>query len=291
MPEIAEIALTSEILSKYLKNQTMLSFNFISGRYSKKEPLGFSDFVDNLPMKVTKIDSVGKFMWFELKRKGDVSNWYIWNTFGLTGMWSLVEPKHCRAIIKFKTRNKSDVSTIYFADMRNFGTFKFSTDINALEKKISSLRPDFLKDDKFNLHKIQQYKIPIVKILMDQKKVGSGLGNYLVAEILYRARISPHKLGNKMTDNDIKRLTYWIKYVVKLSYMDNETEYMVNLAEEANKIKRQNYHPKIKLKEETFRFNIYRKKKDPYGNKVKAEKIVGGPHKGRTTYWVPAIQK
>ena len=174
--------------------------------------------------------------------------------------------------------------------MRNFGTFKFSTDREALNKKISQLRPDFLKDD-FDLDEIRGYKIPIVKILMDQKKVGSGLGNYLVAEILYRAGISPHRLGSKLSLADIKNLTYWIKYIVKLSYVDNHIGYMVNLDEEANRIKRKDYHPDIKLKERTFKFMVYRKKLDPYGNKVRVDKIVGAGGRMRGTYWVPAIQK
>ena len=32
MPEIAEIALTAEILNKYFKNKTLTSFDFVSGR-------------------------------------------------------------------------------------------------------------------------------------------------------------------------------------------------------------------------------------------------------------------
>ena len=64
----------------------------------------------------------------------------------------------------------------YFSDQRNFGTFKFTNDEKVLKKKIKELTPDFLKDENFNLEKIRKYKIPIVKILMDQKKVGSGLG-------------------------------------------------------------------------------------------------------------------
>lgn len=290
MPEIAEVALTAQILEKYLKNKTLTSFDFVTGRYTKKDPDGYADFLDALPLKVKRIDSRGKFLWFELvnpnQNKKDI--WYIWNTFGLTGMWALGdnEPKYVRAVLSFKTGR-----TAYFSDMRNFGTFKFSTDREQLEKKLDQLTPDFLKDDDFDLSPIQTYKMPIIKILMDQKKVGSGLGNYLAAEILYRAGISPYRLGTEFTKNDIKKLTRWIKYVVKLSYMDNHIGYMLNLEDEANKIKKINYHPDIKLKEKTFTFQIYRQKFDPYGNKVVAAKIVGPENKKRTTYWVPAVQK
>lgn len=286
MPEIAEVALTAEILKKYLHNQILVSFDFVSGRYTKTDPVGYQDFVKSLPMKVKNIDSRGKFMWFELiNPKNKNVHWYIWNTFGLTGMWSFYQAKHVRAVLSFENKLMA-----YFSDMRNFGTFKFTTDKTALEKKLEELSPDFLKDNHFSLDKIRNYDIPVVKILIDQKKVGSGLGNYLVAEILYRAHLSPHRLGSSLTKEEIKNLEYWIKYVVKLSYVDNYIGYMENLDEEARKIGRKNYHPNIKLAEKTFQFQVYRKKEDPYGNPVKAEKIVGPEGAMRTTYWVPAVQ-
>ena len=281
MPEIAEVALTAEILNKYFNKKKLTSFDFISGRYTKNDPVGYRDFIEDLPLEVKNIGSIGKFMWFELSKTKTGKRWYIWNTFGLTGMWSMYEPTHARAMLSFKNSKVA-----YFSDMRNFGTFSFSTDKEKLIKKLEDLSPDFLKDDDFDLSIIQSYKIPIVKILMDQKKVGSGLGNYLVAEILYRAKISPHRKGSQFTKEDIENLTYWIKYMVKLSYVDNHIGYMINLEDEANKIKKKKYHPDIKLKDNTFKFLVYRKKEDPHGNEVKAEKINGM----RTTYWVPNVQ-
>jgi formamidopyrimidine-DNA glycosylase len=181
----------------------------------------------------------------------------------------------------------SNNKVAYFSDMRNFGTFKFTTDEELLKKKLKELGPDFLKDD-VNLNLITKYKDPVIKILMDQKKIGSGLGNYLTAEILYRAKISPHRLCTDLSKTDIVNLTYEIKYMVKLAYVNNHIGYMINLETEADKIVRKNYHPDIKLKTTSeFEFQVYRQKTDPYGNKVIGEKIISG----RTTYWVPAVQK
>jgi formamidopyrimidine-DNA glycosylase len=208
-------------------------------------------------------------------------HWYIWNTFGLTGMWSFSKPDYVKAVLIF-----SNKKIAYFSDMRNFGTFKFSNDKKALDKKILKLTPDFLKDD-FDLSGITKYKTPVVKVLMDQTKMGSGLGNYLTAEILYRAKISPHRKCDKLSEKDIKNLTYWIKYMTKLSYTDNHIGYMIDLEDEAEHIPRKKYHPEIKLKNKDFQFEVYHQKTDPHGNPVKAEKIISG----RTTYWVPAVQK
>lgn len=286
MPEIAEVALTAEILEKYLLGKKLESFDFVGGKYTRTSPVGYDDFIEDLPLTVKEINSRGKFLWFELGNSKNNCTWYIWNTFGLNGMWSFEEQNYTKAVLTF-TNGK----TAYFSDMRNFGTFKFSQSLPDLESKLESLSPDFLKDEDFDISKISNIKMPIVKILMDQKKVGSGLGNYLVAEVLYKAKLSPHRLGTELSKSDIDRLTKAIKYIVKLSYVDNHIGYMVELEKEASKIGRINYHPDIKLKNKTFRFKVYRKKTDPLGNKVEAEKIVGsGPNK-RTTYWVPAVQK
>lgn len=282
MPEVAEIALTSEILLKYFKNKILESLHFVEGRFSKNSPPGFDDFNKALPLKVKNISSKGKFLWWDLVEIDNENNhWYIWNTFGLSGMWSLFEPKYNKAELTF---NNNKVA--YFSDLRNFGTFKFSNSYDLLEKKLKSLAPDFLKED-FDIYKINKYNIPIVKILMDQKKVGSGLGNYLVAEILYRAKISPHRNGKEINDDELENLEYWIKYMVKLAYTDNHIGYMVNLENESEFIKRKNYHDDIILKKKEFEFQVYRKKFDPKGNPVKADNII----KGRTTYWVPDVQK
>src|SRR5580704_2221736 len=102
MPEVAEIALTAEILSKQFHGETLISFDFVSGRFLKNSPPGFDDFIKVLPLKLKRIDSKGKFMWFVLGDPEDSQNkWYIWNTFGLTGMWSLHPSKTIRAILTF----------------------------------------------------------------------------------------------------------------------------------------------------------------------------------------------
>lgn len=288
MPELPEIALTAEILNARLKNKIIESFEFITGRFGpgRTKPDGHKKFINSLPLQIKKVNSKGKFLWFYLVDPENPENyWYIWNTFGLTGAWSFVDDDHDRLVVTFK-----DSSIIaHYSDMRNFGTFKFSQNQDDLKEKIKTLSPDFLKDENFDISKVTKYKQPIVAILMDQKKIGSGIGNYLAAEILYRARISPHRPGNSLTENDIANLTYYIKYMVKLCYLDGGTEYMGHLEKYVNRLPRKNYHPDIKIlkKDKKILFSVYQQDHDPYGNPVKRDKII----KGRTTYWVPALQK
>jgi formamidopyrimidine-DNA glycosylase len=286
MPEVCEVALTAEILNAKMKGKTITGLEFFAGRYGpeRSKPKGYDEFIELLPMKVCKIDSKGKFLWFDLVNTKK-EHWYVWNTFGMTGKWSFKIQKFG----KCRITTTSDKLTLYYSDMRNFGTFKFSNDKAELDKKILSLSPDFLKDDNFDLTSMRKYKKSVMSVLTDQKKVGSGIGNYLIAEILYFAKISPHRKCNTLTDHEIKELTYYIKFMIKLCYLNGGSEYMGHLEKETARIPRVNYHPDIQIKGNTdkFLFTVYQQKKDPLGNKVKAEK----GEKGRTIYWVPDVQK
>jgi len=285
MPEVSEIALTAEILEKKIRNKKIVSFDFVSGRYGpgRTEPVGFEDFagaLDVKPMKLLNVMTKGKFLWFVFK---GTEEFYVMNTFGLTGMWSLFKARNTRAVLTF-----ADGTEVFYSDPRNFGTFKFTSDRKVLQKKLNELAPDWLKEQTQNLSKIKSVNKNIVEILTDQKLIGSGIGNYLVCEILYRAKLSPRWKGPSLSTSDVKNLVHWIQYMVKLSYVSNHIGYMVNLDEEAVKLKRKDYLPDIKLKksDEEFEFSVYRKKIDPLGNPVRIEKI-----KDRSIHWVKAVQK
>ncbi len=121
---------------------------------------------------------------------------------------------------------------------------------------------------------------------MNQKLLGSGIGNYLVAEILYRAKISPHKLISDFDKELSYKLSKSIKYTVKLSYISNKTGYMFNLEPYLDNHKFKNYHQDVEINDR-FKFLVYGKTKDPFGNNVTREKIIDG----RTTHWVKKLQK
>jgi formamidopyrimidine-DNA glycosylase len=133
--------------------------------------------------------------------------------------------------------------------------------------------------------------------MMEQNKkngIGSGLGNYLVPEILYRAKISPHRHVGDLSKKDVENLLDSMKYIIKLCYVTNTTDYVSHLSKflktHRNKIKSgkfPNYISDIKIEDDKSDFKVYRKKIDEFGNKIIGEEII----KGRTTYWCPDVQK
>src|SRR5690606_11992285 len=91
-----------------------------------------------------------------------------------------------------------DKFSYVFEDLRNFGTLKLTDDKNEIFNKFDSMAPDLIRTKYSAQTLIQRFKEIkskklIVVLLMDQthKSVVSGIGNYMVAEILYRAKISP----------------------------------------------------------------------------------------------------
>lgn len=296
MPEIVEVCLTAEFMNTYFVNKVITSINIHGGRYLKKDPVGYNIIQNHLPLKITKIDSKGKFLWFELIDNNQ-NEFYILNTFGLEGMWGTKQEKHSHIQLKINTK-----LSLWFTDMRNFGTIKFSNTNDDLIEKLTELGPDLLKtsftDDEFivRVNNIcskaknkNAQKLKIVRVLMDQTTngIGSGIGNYLAPEILYRAKISPHTNICDLTKDQLHILSFNIKYTIKLSYETGKIGYIKKMDKSVEKLPRNNYHPDIKInKDDVFEFKVYRQKTDPHNNKVKADKIINE----RTTYWVPNVQ-
>jgi formamidopyrimidine-DNA glycosylase len=285
MPEVCEVTLTAQILEHKVKNHAIVKCTILSGRYTKHLPTNWHEFQKNMPYNIKAIRNKGKFLWFSLFHHQDieVNKMYIWNTFGLTGMWGFTKSKSSH--IEFELDNGFK---FWYSDSRNFGTMIFNPSRPETLAKVKSLAPDFLQSDNWNVAKAKKYNQQLVVILMDQKKIGSGLGNYLVAEILYRTKISPYQICSNMSEHQITSLTYWIKYVTKLCYINNHTGYMRYFEGEQDKIVKRDYHPDVIIPAGTeFQFDVYRRDVDSLGNKVLGDKII----KGRTTYWVPEVQK
>ncbi len=300
MPEGPEIIITTQYLKSKLKNKEVTSIKILSGN-TKTKLKGFHQLDKEYPLSITAIDSKGKFMWIELTNNNN-KKFYIMNTFGLTGEWGFYKQKHSK--IQFKIKSKTDQKTydLYFSDVRNFGTAIVTDDYDIVQQKIDKLAPDVLKTKLKDNDLVKMIKefienskadLNVVKVFLNQEAIVSGIGNYLIAEILYDAKINPHRSLDDLSIIEIKRLAHSIRKIVKLAYYDNKTGYMTQfsdfLAKHKERIKNKifpNYHPDIKLNE-VFEFKVYGRNEDDNKNKIKRDKIVGD----RSTYWAPDVQK
>ena len=269
MPEGPEVKTITDELVKILNNKTLTNISILGGRYKKNgNPEMFEEFISKLPMKINNVRCKGKFIWFELEY-----NWTIWNTLGMSAGWKLEPVKH--SDVKFVCEDLN----IWFTDQRHFGTLIFCNDCSKFNTKLSSLGPDLLSDDTITsdqfIKKIRKYpKNTLPKILMEQK-IFSGIGNYLKAEVLYAAKISPLRNIEDISDQELSLLFTSIKTIILNSYKCKGAT-IRNYSDLSNNDG--NY---------SFEFKVYNKKYDQFGNKVIKTKTKDG----RTTHWVSEIQK
>jgi formamidopyrimidine-DNA glycosylase len=316
MPEGPEVCILAQYLSTKLKDRLMGKLTILSGKYYSKFDLTNKELLsgsenDGLYI-IEKIDSKGKLMFFVLKNNKTNAYIYLTSHLGMGGFWSFKsDESNDRLKIEIKNTNNDKKYYLIYNDPRNFGNINILTNKNIFEQKLNNLAPDALKTDFNNILFIKWVKeflkksskrsnMYIANVLKEQTtKLGivSGIGNYLMAEILYDAKISPFRTIGSLTNIDLNTLAQSIKYIIKLSYYNNTTGYMTNFADfikiHKQKIddnKYPNYHPDIILKKtDKFEFKIYGKDLDPLGNIV--EKDITIDKQGRTTHWVPAIQK
>lgn len=293
MPEVPEVAITAQYLHHKLYNKYLTNINILNGRYINKGICGFNLIVHLLPAKFIKVDSKGKFMWCELESK-DITI-YMLITFGLTGKW-LYDITHNFCInIEFDIVDENNNSSkLCFSDQCDIGTIDMTTDKTVLLTKLNSLNDDLLKsvyshEDIANKFKQIKGNKKLINVLMDQKKsgIGAGIGNYLSAEILYDAKISPFRLIKDLQLNDIIRLVNSIKCIIKYSYSKTDLpflqqycNYLINI----NKFI--NYLPDVVINtDELFNYKVYKQNKNSLNNPVKID-----INNGRKVYWVPTVQ-
>jgi len=260
-PEGVEIRLMTHYINEQIikKGCKLLEVKVVSGRYlTHSLPKKYTEFNKALPLPLEPLQSKGKLIYMTF------GEWNIWITLGLTGHLITQEHKHTRVV--FKTSH----GDFYLDDSRNFGTLTFASTHKELEKKLSTIGPDMqdLTAAEFIeiIRKMKQDTI-ISLCLVSQKKV-SGIGNYLRAEILYEAEISPYRKLKDLSDTELKDILKAAHKITKKSY-DGQLK-----------------HPEHETLTYGYDFMVYMKEKDPKGNLVESDKLSDG----RTIWWVKAVQ-
>ena len=286
MPELPEIRLSVEqirplLIGNYLSKGTPLH----SGRYKNTPPEGLEKFSESFrkftdfgwevnKCLITEVDYKGKFVYF-----GFDNGWYLWNTFGMTGQWSLIPSKHACFELKFYN-SEGIFNTIYFNDPRHFGTIKFVKGVDKLKEKLATLgwEPFFHHKQEnwkqFLIKQLSKSDKPIGQLLLDQS-IFCGVGNYIRAEALYLAKISPWKISNKLSELEIISLRDAIISVVEESYKYQGatiSTYKTPFGENGKY---------------SSQFKVYKQKKDPNGYSIIREQTP----EGRSIFWCPEIQK
>ena len=267
-PEGSEVKLFGESLAQVVSGRDIISVDVISGRYKKSDVEGLDLLKARLPAKVVGVGVHGKFLYWIVSN--DV---FIYNTLGMTGSWSTTETKHSRVAFEM-----SGGVRVFFNDQRNFGTLKMVPGRQELVKKLKSLGPDMLSepvsDARFSEALMRKPDWTLAEAVMDQSII-AGVGNYVKAESLYRAQLSPHRTVSSLSPTDMSLLRQSIQQVLQEAYTRGGASIQTYRDFDGNE------------GEYSQRFLVYNQSQDPNGNAVVREQTADG----RTTHWVPAVQK
>ncbi len=297
MPEQPEVAQTVDQLYFLLINKIVLSIKGLRGKFleigetEQKENINSdsedeeqkttSNFLQNLPLEITDIFYRGKLVFFEFKGPNS-KKWWIVNSFRMTGGWRTDKDKY--SCVEFTLEPKTengvfDIDKVYYTDKRMLGTMEFIDESENIEKRINDFNYGFLgryiitlEDFKKNIKKSKTKGL--ASAIMDQRSICSGIGNYLLSEIFYDCKMYPHIKCNKLTNKNIIDLYNSSVSIITASYENGG----VSVEDFADIYGKKGKHQDL--------LKVYRKKIDPYGNKVVSEKC----NHGRKIFYVPGLQ-
>ena len=145
--------------------------------------------------------------------------------------------------------------------------------IEKLESLGHDLIAEDMDDDEFIMRMNAKAKWPLCKAIMDQSII-AGVGNYIKADSLWLARLSPNRLVGECSTEELISLKSCIRRVMLESLNSGGATIRTykNLDGEEG--------------EYGSRFLVYGRKEDPDGNPIIREETKDG----RTTHWCPSVQ-
>lgn len=289
MPEIAEVAINRDWLSSRLVGKQLHSMRFHPhSRYYNSDIANGDGALNILAVsirnfRVVEVGSKGKLLYIHLHAnqippmRAVVDRWLHIN-HGMSGGWKYPTfggpwdglGKHDA----WSITTQGGQETTYY-DARRFGTLKLLNSAEHLEA-LEKLGPDVLTATQEQIYGSiggGSHNQTIRQVLLNQNRV-SGIGNYLVSEILYRASVNPARKLGDVYIGEIQRIAFMAQVAAKDSY---------------------NYggctlhswrNPEGGKGEYQTRLSVYGREICPLQHKVTKEK----DGTGRTSYWCAECQ-
>lgn len=250
---------------------------------SKVPPEAIQDAVQG--RKVTGIGRKGKYWWIEF----DEAPW-LFGHLGMAG-WIREVPREGQDVKETRIREHGDAplydetgrprfmkmmltaedgGRVTFTDGRRLARMWLSENA-ATDKKINQIGPDVMEQPykPAELKAILAKRTAPIKALLLDQTLFAGVGNWIADEALYQALISPKREAKSLTDKEVKKLIEALKEIVEVA-----------VEVEADK-------EKLPV---TWMFH-HRWGGDKGVETIEGKEIVREQVGGRTTAWVPGVQK
>ena len=225
MPELPEVEITKRSLLKKVNKAKIVDIVINNKNLRYKIPITFSK--DLVGLKILKISRRSKYIIIHFKKK------ILLVHLGMSGKFLLKkinENQIFKTSFYYNLNLISKHNHIFFKlnnglvliynDVRRFGFFKLynTTKINKISfiRKLGIEPFSSLFDINYFEKFVKNKKKNIKNLLMDQSFI-SGLGNIYVNEVLFMSKIKPIRMCRKLNKNEIKKLIYNIKKILKFS--------------------------------------------------------------------------
>lgn len=258
MPEGPEIRVLGDQVRKAIVGKTITRVTAIADRPFTKI-LNYKKIIDGATIEA--VDTFGKRMIWAF-----TNGYYIEFMFGMTGTFSMLMSDHNR--IGFQLDNKQQ---IWYDDIRCFG----KVSVKACPYMSAGIDPFGFSYTWLSFSKrLKNNNKRLAETLLEQGVI-AGIGNYLRAEILYRCKLNPWRLCSSLEAPELHLLFAVIKQVMNESYKCGGCTLATYRHLDGGMGTFANH------------LQVYKKKTDPFGNKVVREV----DKTNRAMWWVPAVQQ
>jgi formamidopyrimidine-DNA glycosylase len=265
MPELPDVEHARRLAERSIAGKRIVKVATANDRivYHGVTPRRFASALRGRRVKTVR--RWGKHLWFELDRRP-------WPTlhFGMTGSFRLYRERRDRPRFWKLELLMDDGTRLAVPNMRRLGRIRLLND-PAREPPVSKLGFDPLlamPTATTFAAALSRRKAPIKAVLLDQS-FAAGVGNWIADEVLYQAHVAPHRRACNLGPDEAKRLRSCLGRIVRKA-----------VAVDADKYR----FPR------TWLFP-HRWGRRPDAATARGEKIIHQTIAGRTTAWVPAVQR
>jgi formamidopyrimidine-DNA glycosylase len=200
MPELPEVETIRRHLAPHLEGRTLQTLEILDERWCR--PLAPAELADVVTgRRVDRLSRRGKYLVWELEDDA-----YLLMHLRMTGTLLLDPagaPPYARAWLRFGEHD------LAYTDPRRFGTAELALGRQQREAFFAArlgLEPLADGFTGAHLHALARTsRAPVKAFLLDQKRV-AGVGNIYADEALFRARIHPLRLANRLTRTQVHTL-------------------------------------------------------------------------------------
>jgi len=264
MPELPEVVRARGLAERGLGGKRIVKVAVVDDGivYAGVKPRRFA-----ASLRGRRIEAVrrwGKHLWMELDRRP-------WPTFhfGMTGSFKVYEDRRDRPRFWKVELTVEDGTRLAMPNARRLGRIRLLEDPRH-EPPIGRLGFDPLLNlpaPRLFVDVLGKRKAPIKAVLLDQS-FAAGVGNWIADEVLYQARVSPHRRASELTESQARRIRSCLGRVVRKA---------VEVDADKDRFPR------------TWLFR-HRWGKNANATTARGEKITHETIAGRTTAWVPGRQ-